>query len=293
MDGNCVQYANLANTYIHSDSSPQSARQAGPFLPDETIGTSQRHMQSPPPPRLTSRNAQPGASHSRDVSAARGRTTDSPGFGPPPISSQPQFRTQAHSKSPETTGGRSASGPGGGELERRPSDSYGHHRQTSIVHGNIQHSRDASYSTSSATTSPLSPDVFAPAGHGPGLGSDANLNGRRDYGDAPSHYAPSGNNPLSQLQSSALAPIQDSDFGDHSTEQQQQQHAQRKIAHGGKSRRGHSRHVSHSKHGGSEAKTVGEYALHHLFNSVCDKLSNDEMAYSNTINSLLAWRKRK
>jgi hypothetical protein len=56
------------------------------------------------------------------------------------------------------------------DLERRPSLSYGHHRQTSIVHG-IQHSRDPSLLATAS--SPLSPQkIVVPSGLHKGSGKE-------------------------------------------------------------------------------------------------------------------------
>lgn len=47
-----------------------------------------------------------------------------------------------------------------------------------------------------------------------------------------------------------------------------QQHMKMERVQSTKVRRDHSRQHSHSRHQQAELKTVGEYALHHLFNSV-------------------------
>ncbi|KAJ1333708.1 Cell morphogenesis N-terminal [Microdochium nivale] len=73
-------------------------------------------------------------------------------------------RSAASATSPGVRGGIARGGLGG-ILERvvdPKSATYGHHRQTSIVHG-IQHSRNGS---ASSTSSPLSPQMIAAAGAG-------------------------------------------------------------------------------------------------------------------------------
>ncbi|KAI9840344.1 MAG: Cell morphogenesis protein PAG1 [Sclerophora amabilis] len=153
-------------------------------------------------------------------------------------------------------------------LERRPS--YGHHRQTSIVHG-LQHSRNASFANSPAT-SPLGSEVF-----------DVGTGARVDVLEtspsiAPSEYAEMLPNamPSSILDSrpshkTTSLPLGGAD-GHVSDGGSSTVLAQRKVdrMHSGKPRRDQSHHhSSHSRHNHqhAELKTVGEYALHHLFNS--------------------------
>lgn len=207
-------------------------------------------------------------SHTRDPSAARGRATDSsPGslqsLQPQP---QPRLRTQSHSKSPESVGTRSATSLDGEGLERRPSNSaYGHHRQASIVHGSIQHSRNASFAASSANPGPLSPEGIATAAYGVSHALDSPLNGKRDPQEYSSGYTGAGTPVTGHMQPATLTTIQDN----HQAEIASEPTSQRKATTSGKSRRDHSHHPSHSSKHSQEARTVGEYALHHLFNSVC------------------------
>ncbi|KAJ6164695.1 hypothetical protein N7470_003367 [Penicillium chermesinum] len=95
--------------------------------------------------------------HSRESSAVRGRAADSSALAP----AIPSRRGHSGSKSPDVSTGRPAGYDVG--LERRPSNSYGHHRQTSIVHG-MQHSRNTSIAGSTSSTSPLSPELIASLG---------------------------------------------------------------------------------------------------------------------------------
>lgn len=205
-------------------------------------------------------------SHARDPSTVRGRATDSSPVSLQSLQPQPRLRTQSHSKSPESAGGRSATSLDGEGLERRPSNSaYGHHRQASIVHGNIQHSRNASFANSSATTSPLSPEAIAAAGFGVTHVIDSPMNGKRDPLEYSAGYTGGGTPVAGQMQPLTLATIQDN----HRAEMASEPQSQRKVTPSGKSRRDHSHHPSHSAKHSQEARTVGEYALHHLFNSVC------------------------
>ncbi|PGH07578.1 hypothetical protein AJ80_07967 [Polytolypa hystricis UAMH7299] len=233
-----------------------------PFIPDESTVNPHHHTHSASD-RLPSRSPQTLISHSRDVSTARGRPADSSALALPPLQSQSHLRGHSHSKSPEPTAARTAAAAEGEGLERRPSNSYGHHRQTSIVHGSIQHSRNTSFATSVSTASPLSPEAIASGVYAGGLGPDLTSTGKRD---GPEYYAgyPAGtNNGSAQMSSSTLAPIQDSELTETGSEHQ----THRKMLSTGKLRREHSHHTSHSKHHTQESRTVGEYALHHLFNS--------------------------
>ncbi|EEP75465.1 conserved hypothetical protein [Uncinocarpus reesii 1704] len=222
------------------NSSPHSMRQTGhghqlPLIPDETIMTSQPHIQASPD-RLASRNPPLPGSHSRDVSTARGRPVDVPVLGVPSLQPQPQIRSQSTSKSPES---RSGSATDGDVTEKRPQNSYGHHRQASIVHGNIQHTRNPSLAIPSSTN-PLSPETMTTGGYGMATSGDSKMSNKRE------------NSPLSTVQ----------DAGQMNLGGEQTLHRK-----GTKSRREHAHHTSHSKSGSQEARTVEEYALHHLFNS--------------------------
>lgn len=146
-------------------------------------------------------------------------------------------------------------------LERRPSNSYGHHRQTSIVHG-MQHSRNPSVAGSTASTSPLSPELIASLGRG---GFDEAVPGKLDQHDAHANYSSSAGIAGAHGVPGSLSTIQDSDADAAMSG------GPASLVHmrmnSGVSRRERSHSRSHSKHH-SESKTVGEYALHHLFNSV-------------------------
>ncbi|OAX82855.1 hypothetical protein ACJ72_02796 [Emergomyces africanus] len=209
-----------------------------PYRLDEPIiPTSQANINSSSD-RLNSRNPPPMISHTRDPSVARGRAADSSPVSLQSLQPQPQLRTQSHSKSPESVGGRS-------------------------VHGSIQHSRNASFATSSATASPLSPEAIAAAGFGVTHAIDSPSNVKRDPLEYPAGYTGSGTPVTGQMQPLTLATIQDN----HRAEMASEPSSQRKTTQSGKSRRDHSHHPSHSAKHSQEARTVGEYALHHLFNS--------------------------
>ena len=143
-------------------------------------------------------------------------------------------------------------------LERRPSNSYGHHRQTSIVHG-MQHSRNPSMAGSNASASPLSPELIASLGRH-GLDENGGL-AKLDTLDTshPNHQG-------GAAMQGTLSTIQDQD-ADEKMYGSPASLTHKRMNSGGAPRRDRSHSRSHSKHH-SDSKTVGEYALHHLFNSV-------------------------
>ncbi|KAI1083418.1 cell morphogenesis N-terminal-domain-containing protein [Whalleya microplaca] len=139
---------------------------------------------------------------------------------------------------------------------------YGHHRQTSIVHG-IQHSRNGSLASSSS--SPLSPQMIAAAGAGllqerPDMVTMNRLDSELAMANSRPPTALSGT-----TANSSMHPLEktQSDSSTNSTI------TQRKLERmHSKARRDHAPHHSHSsKHHRDEQKTVGEYALHVLFTS--------------------------
>ncbi len=126
--------------------------------------------------------------------------------------------------------------------------------------------------------SSLSPEVLQSAVFGVGLGNEGPLNAKRDLLEVSSAFAGGGggSNGSGHLTLSSLATIQAHD----QTEATNEQYSGLKTATSGKWRREHAHQQSHSKHQNPEAKTVGEYALHHLFNSVCS-CDNGKRNYPN------------
>jgi len=181
----------------------------------------------------------------RETSTPRGRaltTSSSRGTSPrprTPVASIPKIST-----SHENLG-----------LERRPSGSYGHHRQASIVHGNIQHSRNTSFATT-PSASPLTPEIIAEA-------AETNQNGLNtlkmvedSIGTLPSI---NGNNATGAVPAKGHSPT--SSVADGTAKRPERMHS-------GRSRRDNNHSRSQSRHHHpQESRTVGEYALHHLFNS--------------------------
>ena len=176
-----------------------------------------------------------------------------------PVSNvQPPHTVSASSPRPQPVASRPVAFEGG--IERRPSVSYGHHRQTSIVHG-IQHSRNASFAASPAI-SPLSPEIIAAFGAGAGGASDFTANTPQMEAPDP----PSGLPPHSRPNGSVSSNMTGSTLASGGSSVTVTQKKMERMQSGGKTRH----HHSHSRHHHqAEQKTVGEYALHVLFNSVC------------------------
>ncbi|TWU76662.1 Cell morphoproteinsis protein PAG1 [Metarhizium rileyi] len=151
----------------------------------------------------------------------------------------------------------------GGAIERSVDHSkaavYGHHRQTSIVHG-FQHSRNGSHS--SMSTSPLSPQMIAAAGvaldrsdmHSVTARLEANMPSRPGTSLAGPIHSPTGGIPMER--SASAMDIFSPGLAPRKPERMQS-----------KSRRDHPAHQSHSRTHRDDQKTVGEYALHVLFTS--------------------------
>lgn len=141
------------------------------------------------------------------------------------------------------------------EIDRKPSMSYGHHRQTSIVHG-VQHSRNTSLLSASTSSSPLTPQkvVFPDAQAGA-------YNPAATLKKSPS---------MSTLHSNAVSNGAPTIAVNRSFENGTMQRRPERM-HSGRVKRSHehqrsqSRVTAHSQT--PELKTVGEYALHHLFTS--------------------------
>lgn len=187
---------------------------------------------------------------------------------------QPHSRQPSHENAPPTPGGlTSPRAPGpitrsntGGIVVERPIDptktaTYGHHRQTSIVHG-MQHSRNGSLT--SPTSGPLSPQMIAAAGVGldrPDMQSvAARLDG--DLGTSPRNQPnfmgvpPVPPSPIVMERSASAI---DLSSGGMASRKNDTTHT--------KARRENGAQHSQSSRYRDEQKTVGEYALHVLFTS--------------------------
>ncbi|KAI1481605.1 cell morphogenesis N-terminal-domain-containing protein [Daldinia eschscholtzii] len=173
--------------------------------------------------------------------------------------------------SPGLRAAASRSGPGGifeRIVDPKAVASYGHHRQTSIVHG-IQHSRNGSLASSSS--SPLSPQMIAAAGAGilperSDMSTMNRLDSEMSTASIPTMAsrpptALSGTTANSSIHSERTQSSQENGIGGTITQKKlERMHS--------KSRRDHTHHHSHSsRHHRDEPKTVGEYAMHVLFTS--------------------------
>ncbi|KAI0874664.1 cell morphogenesis N-terminal-domain-containing protein [Hypoxylon argillaceum] len=136
---------------------------------------------------------------------------------------------------------------------------YGHHRQTSIVHG-IQHSRNGSLSSSS---SPLSPQMIAAAGAG--FLPEMPIITRQETDSSRPPTALSGSTAMSSThpleRTLSISEMNNNTLTDALTQKKVDRiHT--------KFRRDHVQNPSHSsRHPRDDQKTVGEYALHVLFTS--------------------------
>ncbi|KAK3688571.1 cell morphogenesis protein-like protein [Podospora appendiculata] len=179
--------------------------------------------------------------------------------------------THAHAPPPT----RSAIGAAIERAVDPKSSSYGHHRQTSIVHGiGIQHSRNGSLASSAA--SPLSPQMIAAAGNGLSPDRPDMMHG---FSRLDADGAMGGSRPVATLsalsgttaasvphvpeRTSSAAVAAATEPGTLATTRRNPERMQ-----SGRSRRDHSQHPSHSsRQHRDDQKTVGEYALHVLFTS--------------------------
>ena len=187
---------------------------------------------SPPPePLLIAPPSAPYAA-SREHSLTRGRASSA---------------TSPHNASPRGTTPASLGRSKQSFEADRKGPLYGHHRQTSIVHG-VQHSRNPSL-LASAHSSPLSPHKIM-------------HNGVQDGTAASLKKSPS----MSTLHSSTVNGTQlavNRSFENGSGNRRPER------MHSGRVKRSHEHHPSQSRPSGQgpDLKTVGEYALHHLFTS--------------------------
>ena len=202
-------------------------------------------------------------SHIRDSSGSRGR-------GPSPadmnsFNIQPQSASSLKSPRSQSSVGAVRSPAVPNALERRPSASQGHYRQASRAHG-YQQSRNAIFLTSPAT-SPLSPDTPGSALSNAGTPDSSSLPMLR-RGASLRHPSEGSGSIMdgSNYSSTTSTLVEERDMGQANHGTSTQKRVDR--AQFSKARRGHSHHRSQSK-SQQEQRSVGEYALHHLFQRVC------------------------
>ncbi|KAF1985066.1 hypothetical protein K402DRAFT_405534 [Aulographum hederae CBS 113979] len=214
---------------------------------------------APAPPTAPSREASVNRGRALTASSGRGSSSRSQ----TPAVSVPKLATSTHDLPPGTG------------LDRKPSlSSYGHHRNTSIVHG-IQHSRNTSF-VNSPSNSPLSPQIIAAAGNTGQHVVDgyimAQEDGRSLSAGLPSS-AGTANGSFKNVTSppgSAVSSVLNGSSLNESMQNTNQRRPERMLSNRSKKERGHEHQRSHSRmhhHHQQELKTVGEYALHHLFNA--------------------------
>ena len=243
----------------------QSAK--GRQQPATTSPEQASYYNTPPPlPEPRSAGSLQLAQHTREPSTSRGRGPTLPSNPSSTLHAQSQLPGRAISPRILTSNAEPSTRAGG--VERRPSANYGHHRQTSIVHGVPQHSRNSSLAKSPAL-SHRSPQLPT-SGNLPNgflndtLGFSPLSAGSSDFQPFISPLS-TGNSTLSTpntLPSGGRDLSRDGSGSDPSLSASKKM--DRKPS--GTARREHG--PSHGKHQ-AEQVTVGECALHHLFNSVC------------------------
>jgi hypothetical protein len=185
----------------------------------------------------------------REPSQTRGRALTASSRNITPRSQTPAVKGASSNSSPDRTLTTNT-------LERKPSGSYAHNRNTSIVHG-IQHSRNTSFVNSPAT-SPLSPQAIAAAG----ATLDGAVMSQESIAEA---FAANGLQPGASTGNGYSVAGGQAAPGDGSVSHRKPERAPSARS----MRKNHNHHRSQSRHPQHphELKTVGEYALHHLFNS--------------------------
>ena len=183
----------------------------------------------------------------REQSLTRGRapTANHTSYG---VSAREQRAPSAQARAAENTRELAQVETG---LRRQPSATYGHHRQTSVIHG-LQHSRNTSFNSPS-TSSPLSPESL--------LHASSNL--RTTVGARRAQDSSTFNSPVSPFQTHTQNMSLDSAA---ETVYYNHDNAARRRNPTTRVRRGHGHTMSNVQQS-PEPRTPGEYALHHLFHS--------------------------
>ena len=229
---------------------------------------------------LPGNNPNPGSSYanqnSKDSDAFRSHTRDlSRGRGPTPGNGVSNLQTQqpgiALSPRSQSSAGAARS-PAGLDvgIERQPSINQGHYRQASRAQGTYLQARNPAF-TSSPTTSPLGPETPSPVTSNSGVPDLPNYTmvNRGVSSRRPTESTSSTAHGSSHSSSSSTL-VGDQDMGDLNGGTMTQKRLDR--THSVKGRRGHDPQRSQSRHS-QEQKSVGEYALHHLFNKVSEQLA--------------------
>ena len=221
---------------------------------------------SPSHPELRAAGGAHSSPHGRDTSNTRGRKQGQLN-GPSTLQPLTQSGRALSPRTPRNNGDAAPRAPAGA-LERRPSATYGHHRQASIVHGVSHHSRNPSFTNSSLNhRSPQPVAINVPLA---GVGFEASSLNTSIVDSSDIHFNGSSsstfNGSLSSYASTSTLGNRDlREMSDTAENSITQKRIDRKQS--GKTRHDHSR--SQSKHQNQPEQTsVGEYALHHLFHSV-------------------------
>lgn len=208
------------------------------------------------PPVTNNRSQYATTTHTREGSLARGRPQQSASqsYGPSYLPHSRAGSAQPHgSDSGVNNRGPPAVDTG---LQRRPSNSYGHHRQTSVIHG-LQHSRGPSFN-SPTSASPLTPDSSTTVPNYAGYPAAVR---RGQYSNAePSTFTTPGSPFPGHTQGHSIDSLIDTTIPTRDTPPSQP----RKRKDQSRTRRAHGYQSSSSQ---AEPRTPGEYALHHLFHA--------------------------
>ena len=214
-------------------------------------------------PQQEVRDADHLRNHTRDLSGSRGRGPALPNIA---ISSMQSQQTNSGISPRSQSSASTARSPAtlNGTLERRPSASQNHFRQPSRAHSNYPQSRNAIF-VASPTTSPLSPETPSSASTNASQADFSNYTMVRRQASVryPGDSATTLN---SALQTSSTSLNGDRETGDVQDVTSTQKRLDRAL--NSKSRNPDHHRRSQSRHH-HEQKSVGEYALHHLFNKVC------------------------
>ena len=218
---------------------------------------------SPPQPESHSIDLPRSNSRARDLSTSRGR---GPGSNSIPAPNTLQLQALQSGRSRSTTAGARSPGAVNGGLERRPSAAYGHLRKASTNPGGILQYNNGSF-VNSPSASPLN---TLPAGLTLNGGPYTEFSALTMIHQNTADLHPNGS-PSSTLNGSFHGYSTTSTMGSNRDDVDgiATSFSQKKIdrLHSGRSRKEQNHQRSSSKQQ-PDHKTVGEYALHHLFNSV-------------------------
>ena len=206
-------------------------------------------------------------SHARDPSGSRERGPALPNIAISNMQSQ-QANSSVSPRSQSTANATRSPANLHGSLERRPSATQNHFRQPSRAHSNYPQSRNAIF-VSSPTVSPLSPETPSSANT---LASQTEFSNNTTVRRQASVRYP--NEPTTTLNgvmqttsvTASASPNGDRDLGNTNSSTVAQKRVDRTQT--SKPRSVDHRHYRSQSRHRQEQKSVGEYALHHLFNKV-------------------------